>query len=186
MYLDESYLIWKCANESGARPLLGHVLIKRTNVDSGMAVASDGFILAVVPVTLDESDRVGLVSAKYLRESLKAAKGTPISLNDTNVGNSKGLFPRYEWDIDGNSEYPEYQNIIPKPPMGSTVNVLGINLKLLTRVTQAIGSPKPIILTLCGGNVSLLLVEHHLRENGVPVPPFGLVMPMHIDPGWQP
>lgn len=168
MYINFEYEIWRAVAPDDSRPVLRHVLI----VDSeqadhwniglepgynGLAVATDGFMLAIVPVQLEDEDVPGLVDAELIKSAGKLTPKTfpgawlklepqRVTLLDQSV--------RPRWDGDqwpGN--FPDITAILPakrpdgraddegKADPGLNVHpVLSINTAYLIDLTKALGS----------------------------------------------
>jgi len=184
MRIDTRYQIWQCAAEpDSSRPVLSLVLIERTGPHTGLVVASDGFCLAVIPVHLHLSDsEMGLVSAESLKSALELAQGMSISMSETLIGSERGWFPRLSGkteQISGLPQFPNYRAAIPKRSKLREAMMV-FDISLLTKVSLAIGSPKPIILTSTGLNSPILVECMPLPESDEATPPFGVLMSMHL------
>jgi hypothetical protein len=128
------------------RPALAHVWVERPDAKKpteGLAVACDGFILAVVPVSLEADDVVGFVPPAALKAARKqAARHSPdaqIALTDQGCRvestSASYVYPR---NVDG--VFPEWRRVVPKvPDEGGDIPHVALETKLLLRLAKALG-----------------------------------------------
>ncbi len=130
------FQIWKAVANDGARPTLNYVNVQSDpGVDPGTdgmipgtAVATDGYVLAVVPIMLDMNDQPGLIAVSVFLSALKVARAARPKTADlymdlrkqpgeqfiTTVGLADGSrVLRYDDDKDKDGNYPDWQPIVP-------------------------------------------------------------------------
>src|SRR3990172_967447 len=71
MQIDHEYQIWNAVALHEERPALQMVQIEATGDGKGVAVAADGFIMAVVPVTLEPDDILGPVHYSAFKRAFR-------------------------------------------------------------------------------------------------------------------
>jgi polyhydroxyalkanoate synthesis regulator protein/polyhydroxyalkanoate synthesis regulator phasin len=185
--IDRKYKIWEATcRDDPSRPVLQHVLIERVDETHGLAIAADGFIMAVVPVELYPDDVVGLVPGHVLKDaSTKAVRtlGMQVIMREhefeyvTRDGNIK--VPRQ--DV---GEFPNYKMIIPDRPtqLRKTLCAFSLDLDNFARACKAIGcdaKEAPHHFTAPGGRSSAFLLETTYSD-GKPQAPYAVIMPRHI------
>lgn len=153
MRLNRDYEIERAASKDETRPHLAHCYL---DVEKQRLVATDGHMLAMVPVTdLDMSpgpcpkDESGAVHPDVIKQ---ARKMTPKALGDAVVSaNGQHVFvggasmPRPE---KGSLSFPPYEQVIPAYRDGNEGTVtIGLDAKLLLELTKAIGKKAVINLT---------------------------------------
>jgi hypothetical protein len=94
-------------------------------------VATNGAIIAVVPVETEEGDASGFVTAEALKAERKAKLGM-ICNGELKVA-AGPTFPRPDL-----GQYPNWRQVIPAKDRESTFKV-GLNVKMLWELCQAIG-----------------------------------------------
>jgi hypothetical protein len=189
MRIQLSYKIEKCCAPDDTRPVLAYVNIT-TFEGRPVAIAADGFMLAVVPVEMEDGDVPGLVYADLFAKARSATKrGLPsasMALGESEVRFADGwtaprvAHPNY-FTSESASKFPDIAPIIrpfaegPKP---ETSHSFGLNPRLLNAAWQAIGKPWAPCLHRVGSLAPILITDGY--EDAKPVPPFAVVMPMHI------
>lgn len=187
MRIEARYRIEQCAgDEDDGRPVLAYVNVT-TWLDQPVAVAANGYMLAVVPVTLDEDDVPGLVHrsvfdaiAGELRDhDPHWANPSSIGLGETTVTFEDGwTAPRHRRGDQSPLNFPNWQKIVTDLTAAEGPALLALNPKLLVAIQQAVGSPYVILRP---GNTaqSPILVTAEPQE-AEPQPPFAVVMPMQV------
>lgn len=128
MLIKSEFHIWEAAATDEDRVSLQYVAVVKDqpaelNPDGffpGLAFATDGFILAVVPVLFAEHDIEGLVSTDALKRGFQAAKRLrldPVRLHLDQPGYvglvDNSLVPRWADDAHEKLNYPAVASIIP-------------------------------------------------------------------------
>ena len=118
---------------------------------AGLAVATNGRILAVVPVGLAEDDEPGLVPAEAFQAATKGAGGSSVirANGDVTVTNGKSLTVHARPE----GEFPRWRQVLPAAGKLASWR-LRLNPSLLWDLAQAIGWNKDeqcIALTLMEG-----------------------------------
>lgn len=212
MIINSKFKIWMATDASkNYRPALNHVNIEDAGgeVDShgnrpGRAIGMNGFIIAVVPVVLQANDVPGMVQRqawdwmvrtdgikkydplsdkhlrgldidKYYQMTLSESVvmlGNGVSIPRTLTGMVEAKFP--EWvglfDLAKSNGYE-----LPKFGMPMT-----FDYGLLTKLSGAMGDPHVLITQLY---VSQPCLVESVHAGGYPNPPYGLMMPMHLEDG---
>lgn len=100
-------------------------------------MATDGHILAIVPVEVSDGDHDGLISVdamKAARKLQRAAKGVPIQANVNGKFSISGAGQSAEFDLDTGT-FPNVDAIIPKFDGPPTIT---LDAELLLRLAKAI------------------------------------------------
>jgi len=184
--LDKSYELWKAVYKDDHNGTLQHVSVERLDETSGLAIAADGWMLAVVPVELDEDDVPGLVHWTILAGARKhqgaAGKRDPwlvLMLDDSTVSYPDGArMPRTPCV----REFPNWRGILEQVSTGEALalqSALGLNPALLAALGCALGLPEgPLLLAPSTPSGPILVETERADDNGNPTPPYGLLMPM--------
>lgn len=199
MLIDPKYQIWKVTAQDDVRPILCGVKIEATGEPdargnrTGRAIASDGFILAIVPVTLEETDTANLVhyrAFKWAMQMGRPKRGADLHLglcaDGIRLANGvllpaatnyiRGVYPNLDGTINGFSGSAG----IDQSPLQSG-DPFPYDLNLLNRVAAAIGA------------VNLKVTQRFLKApimvepitSSYPSLPFGLVMPIAVSSSWK-
>lgn len=162
MLIKSEFRVFESVALDDSRPTLScvNVTSERLNPDSegrceGLAMATDGFILAVVPVLVDDLDDLGLVSAVAFKAAFAAARRMrvdPVVLKldlPLYVGLADGsMVRRYGADVDAGSfsRFPDVDPVIPKRSQIGDREVQGRHLMsvaynpgLINRLCKSIG-----------------------------------------------
>jgi DNA polymerase III sliding clamp (beta) subunit (PCNA family) len=191
MRIDRDYRIWEATAKDDSRPMLQEVLIERTEERmsaiggryNGVAVACDGFVLAIVPVWLDNEDVPGPVKADLLADAVKRwpiKAGAPeIQLGETEVSYMSKT-GRVTAARSSGGTFPDYRKIVPEKRYckekrkGQT---FAINPKLLQRLASALGVTYPKFTV--AKRFDPIIIETHVGQGRELMVPFGLLMPAH-------
>lgn len=212
MQIEKSYQIYRACAQDSERPTLECVLIARFNellemiwapddtkivfeMDNkpedinGIAIATDGHMLAIVPVQIDNEDVTGLIHKDTFKEALKGSKSgfARLSLQEKFVelpnGNLIkrdyiGTFPMFLGVL--TEERSEVAKVEPKPAS------IHLDVKLLYALAQAIGihgtkyrgANISIYPSTPSGNQPIFITSSSDTEDHW-IPPFGILMPVH-------
>lgn len=182
MRFDKRFQPWLAASPDDSRPIFRCLNIERTEGNHGVAVAADGFVLAVVPVTLDDGDVPGLIRVESMQHAAKL-DGRVL------LGEDRLRFPKEDSDYPrGTSNYgqfPNWRQIAPKIKTYPVTPPFAVNPAYIDRLWKALGRPHGLAFTAIkgkDGNSPLILEDLAALPNadGVPVPPFGIVMPIQV------
>lgn len=100
-------------------------------VQSPVMVATNGAMLAVVPVETDIEDKTGFVTAEALKAERKAKLGM-LCNGELKITNGPAFFRP------DNGKFPNWRTILPAEDR-EVVFKVGINVKMLWELCQAIG-----------------------------------------------
>ena len=137
------------------------------------AIATDGKILAVVPVELQHEDSGNRIAIKALKESRKAG-GSKCEHAFVGLGNAASIST-------GGAHYPVTQHAPPSmagivPEMGRPDGVkIRLDASLLLRLAKALGSQNDRVLLEISGESDVVIVRP-MGENCDEA--FGLIMPV--------
>jgi len=158
MKIEKKYQLNRIVGKEGESPVvLQHILFEK-----GKLVASNGHVLAVVPVKHEETDIEGYLTA----ESIKKANSNHGYINPStdSLGYADGSTDPRPKDA-GN--YPSYEMVIPKE---EPVITIGLNPKLLLDLAMALDSKEPIILEIYGEEKPIGIKTLSGLESGVIMP----------------
>lgn len=150
MKIDKECKIEKAASTNETRRQLVNPYLDLKDKNKPVLVATSGRALAVIPVTLDEGDTQGYVSAAALKESRKKENKFNDSImvngNET-VGRVSFVRPN-EQDI---GVFPNWRQIDIKAGAEKVLQ-LGIDTGLLADLAKALGSDGIVTLTFYRGS----------------------------------
>lgn len=144
MKIDKRYKIERATSEDPTRFALGNVHIAE---DGAHLVATTGSILARVPVTMEEGDRIDSASLPPVVLTVARQLGRARDEASIKLGEAFGLAdgstrPRPTPDEAG--RFPQYSQIIPKDP--AIVHSVTINPRALRDLCEAIGADDSVTL----------------------------------------
>lgn len=159
------------------RPVLHAVYF---DAENKVAVAADGWILAVVPCETDETALVAVETVKECRKNKTnktfdvAPDGQSVSFcskaGNVTVETVQGTFPRYQ-SVAVDRKRPDDDGTV----------TIGISVKLLARLAEAVSyDGDHIALTIDTANLSKPYTVHsptHYGEKDA----FGMIMPYRLD-----
>ena len=140
MKIPKQCKIEKAASKDKAREILNHILIDSKDGES-QAVATDGKMMAIVPITLCDGDEVEsekLIQPKALieaRKQARQARESSIGLNGAATMPDGASYPTPNSLND--KKFPHWRNIVPK---GGDYQTVCFNAKALFELAQAIGA----------------------------------------------
>ncbi len=135
MQLDKSLKIEGIVSSDVSRP---HISAMHLDAAKRVLVATNGHMLASVPVTVDTDDHAGPVTVEALKAARKSAgKGDPILLvNGAQQIPGGASFPR-----PSGFTFPPYEAILPKYKRGDDGTLtIGLNASYLRALADAIGA----------------------------------------------
>lgn len=114
----------------------------KLDVENKRMIASDGYILAIVPTDVDAQDHSGLLSVdsiKRIRAMQKREKSIPVNIavNGKAVATGKGETSEYEL-VTG--QFPNVDILIPKGEKYEGAPTICFNVDLLMRLAKALGA----------------------------------------------
>lgn len=118
----------------------------------GTLIATDGYILAVVPVELDRGDTQGFVKPEALAAARKQKTSrhhgvtAPLFLTGAHVLFDKTTIPR---NLDDWAKYPDWRKAVPENLKDAQAGKFDVcfNAALLARLAEAIGTGGMVKLT---------------------------------------
>jgi hypothetical protein len=217
--------VFKSCADDDARPTLGCVSIVSDAVWDpesgeitsgeaggdmvhGRALATNGFILAVVPVLLAKNDQAGLIGREAMAAAFKASRR--LREEDVKIGLDQdgfivladgAMIPRTPYPSNEYSQFPDVDPVIPSVrfrPVDRQYHLMALNFnwgllknlalsigcKISDRGVGARGSAFPRLsfgrVSADGGTTDPIIVDAADRSVSAGlVAPFGLLMPMH-------
>lgn len=178
-----SFQIEQCTDMSGMRPILGHVNIGKWN-GKDVAVACDGFVLAVIPVAMgtdedgQDADVPGLVHHEIFTLARKyAVKNVSTKMSDIKLTAGTASFSRKKYaasdlswvvarqDLQGdenrNPKFPDYSSVIEKALKEHAALTVGnhasFNPELLHSLWKALGQPVSMRYSFAGPTSPLVV-----------------------------
>jgi DNA polymerase III sliding clamp (beta) subunit (PCNA family) len=164
MFIDKNYKLEYAAEKKSAT----RDNLKNINFQKDYAVASNGHIMAFVPVESDSEDTTGLLNA----ENLKLARKNSVSNGNVfmRVNGSFELMDKTKLPKE-NIAFPDYLSVIPENNREYTI---ALNAKLLYQLSQAMGCEK-VVLEFISPNKAIKVYDLDNKES------FGLLMPVRSD-----
>ena len=146
------------------------------DVDNSLIVATNGHIMAVCPVELDEGDTSGYVSSECIKAGIKASpvtkrtdKTANIKANGSLVLDNNQTFPRPELGT-----FPDYKRVLPDPSKAEMV--ISLDAKLLKDLADAINTPGSSVIKLhIKDNKTAFYVESDKNSEC-----YGVIMPCAV------
>ena len=168
MQIERKYRIEKCVSTDPSRTNLQNIYVSRRH-----AMATNGRILAICPVTLQEDDEIGSLTPEALKHARKvSAKGLEtihIGLNGAQVFPDKTIMARPE------GENPPHTFRILKDAQSNRKYRIGINAVYLKDLADALGNEE-LILEVGDPNSAILVRPVHFESGTV-----GLIMPIRLN-----
>ena len=168
MQIERKYKIEKCASTDASRPNLQNIYVSRRH-----AMATNGRILAICPVALQEDDEIGSLTPEALKHARKvSAKGldtVQIVLNGAQVLPDGTIMNRPE------GENPPHTFRILRQAFSDRKYRIGINAAYLKDLADALGNEE-LILEIGDPNSAILIRPLHSDSGTV-----GLLMPIRLN-----
>jgi hypothetical protein len=179
MYIENKYKIWYSAALDDSRPAMQHVIVARPyeigrfvklhkasrarwetlfegmtthflkDKDAAIAVATDGFILSVVPVSLHPGDQSGPVLAHIFKEAMGRKKqgATYIGLQNRKIVTPDGedetvvyAKNRYYVRQIGSFLFPDFVGILPENTKGHAQDRVAFDRHVLNQACNSLGT----------------------------------------------
>lgn len=161
MKFPKSSAINACASTDPARPVLNHVFL-----ENGKLIATDGNVLACVPVEVGPDDTDGLVSVEAIKTARKLAKnGLPATITcRDNLHFSDGTTMARP-----NGNYPDWKIVTDT---GKAQFKIALDIEELTRLASALSDGKSSTIVLSfKDELSAIKVEGTIKGA------FGVMLP---------
>jgi hypothetical protein len=154
--LDKATLDKATEDQRSARDSMKSVLVDK---EYGVAVATNGRIMAKVPVGLDDDEPGGLIPANVWKEIVKSST-TIACIDDGEVKlvNKTGVV---SYGLDTESQFPNWRPVIEKDSAGKAKARFGLNAKLLYQLAQALGTEELEVELVANGNTLRVKPLHH-------------------------
>lgn len=178
------------------RPIIEHISIEPyigpgDKTIKHVAVASDGYVLAVVPVVLAKGETPGLLYAPILRnarrQSSKHEETLTVRLSrDTATLANGTTFKREEMPTSGSHLFPDWRRVVAlglEP--GETPPHIALNLPLVQQAAKGIGTTS-LCLRWYAEHKGVVVTDRDGIKSLPPKPPFAVVMPMYVVGDWGP
>jgi DNA polymerase III sliding clamp (beta) subunit (PCNA family) len=168
MQIERKYKIEKCVSTDESRPNLQNIYVSRRH-----AMATNGRILAICPISVQEDDEIGWLSPDALKHARKVSpKGLDsiqIVLNGAQVLPDGTIMNRPE------GENPPHTFRILKDAHSNRKYRIGVNADYLKDLSDALGNEE-LILEIGDPNSAILVRPVH-SESGT----LGLLMPIRLN-----
>ena len=171
MKIDINYKIDLAANPKENREALRHPYLEGDQV-----IATDGHILAVVPIERDNNDTDGPIPSDAFKE-LKKATGRGL-VGEIECSVSIKLVNGLIFDRPEVSQYPSWREVVPRENK-EVLTTVSFNPELLLKLAKAIGSSYGIKLVIYKDDKEdkgPMRVESNDNDNEA----YGVIMPMRI------
>lgn len=145
----------------------------------GTLVATDGRMLARMPVELEDGDTAGYVPVAALAAARKVAKKgeqLAVRLNGQAIVSSAGQEATFARNA-AEAQFPNWRQVIPKDEPKARI---ALNPELLLRLAKAIGSEERIVLEIMGETSPIRIRALSLSGVGAAGDraPLGVLMPI--------
>jgi DNA polymerase III sliding clamp (beta) subunit (PCNA family) len=144
-------------------------------------VATDGHVLAISPVEDCKDDHSCIIPAKAYSETLKTK--TPCITTLSSIPKDIRAMQKDSIEIYKpiKEQYPRYEMVLPKE--GKPLFKLGLNAKLLYKLSQALGDDQ-LTLTFTNHNMKdrngYLTTDSAIKVTALDQDSTGLIMPMRV------
>ena len=143
MKMDKSHKIENCISPDTTRE---HLCKAYLDTEKKRLVATDGHMMAVVPVIVEEGDVSGFVTADAIKTARKVKVNPEVSIH-CNGALAIDNGPTFARPTDG--QFPPYEQVMPEYRQGDAGTItIGLNAGYLHDLMQALGSPKSGIVSL--------------------------------------
>jgi len=167
MQIDRKYKIEKAVSTDSMRENLQNVFVSKRH-----AMATDGKILAIVPVTCEKDDEAGSLTPEALKLARKVSgKGLDsvrIGLNGAQILPDGTVMKR-----PNDHKPPRIFHLLRKANRGKYYRI-GINAGYLKNLSDALGSEELVLE--CGNPAEAVMVHPLRHEDGC----MGLLMPIRL------
>ena len=163
----------KVISKDSSRPALAAAYLRIESDGSAFLEATTSYVLATIPVTIDETDVAGFVPAEALAAARKAKQGE-LACNGSVTAPRGDSYPRYD------GQFPDSSRLYPEAPPTFTV---GINARFLYDIAQALGSDIVVLRfqgDAAGANPLKAIIVEPANGTGVSGAR-GLAMPVRVD-----
>jgi hypothetical protein len=168
MQIERKYKIEKAVSADASRESLQNVFISRRH-----AMATDGKILAIVPVQCEEDDEIGWLTPEALKHARKVCgkglESVHIGLNGAQILPDGTVMKRPD-----EHKPPKIVHLLRRAQQGKYYRI-GINASCLKSLADALGTDELVLE--CGQPAEAVMVTPLHREDGC----LGLIMPIRLN-----
>lgn len=196
MKFDRAHRIWLAAEQHvDVRPVLVHISVERTKDDRGIAVAANGFLMAIIPVILDENDVPGIVRADLFRMAARMPDPDPLHRRKSKVdyatlelGAERVTLADQSTHlrttvVGADAQFVDWRRIMARAGSVAPVGEIGFDPRYITILGEALGVRPPergLRLTFNGPQNPVVVERNTSLATDEPEPPYGFVMPQTI------
>lgn len=145
-------------------------------VQDGQAIATDGHILAVVPVTDYQDDSPGVISPEVISEGRKLFKKfSEITFSNNEKTTLELGGPSFDHPLDETGRFPNWPAVFPAKDEEPVIRI-GLNARLLKTLSDALGT-ETLELAIYGAKNGIVVTP--MRKEGDDVTR-GMIMPYQI------
>lgn len=142
MLIDRKYEVVKVPPKQPGRYAMQHLHL---NVERKTLTATDGRVLAIVPVQLDEHDATGLVPVDALKAAFKTPPANLRKQDQARVEANGCVVAHIEGgkleSVRPGGDFPRYEAVIDRDLFGASDTLkIGLNANLLFALAQALGA----------------------------------------------
>ena len=154
------------------RDVLKHVQIERDGSGKAVAVATDGRMLACVPVELEEGDTPGLVSIEALGQARKLARKGEMARLEANgvlILPNGATYPRPDSE---NLKYPNWRQVVPNEEPRFRI---ALSAERLLAIAEALGAKESQVVLEFTDKLSPVRVKALASDEAI-----GVLMPVRM------
>ena len=148
----------------------GRFQVEHAKLDGSNLIATDGRILAVIPVEVGENDRDGLIPKDALtgcRKGLKGRQVPTLICGEAVTLHAQGI----RMDRPAEDKFPPWEEVIPAEDEYEAVREIRLNARLLYNLAQALGTDE-LKLTFQGVGA--------VRADAIDGEAYGVIMPLRM------
>jgi hypothetical protein len=169
MQIDRSYKLEKCVSTDPNRENLGNIFVTKRH-----CMATNGTVLALVPITSEPEDTTGLLSADALKAGRKLTTAREGSIN-IGLNGSQQLRDGTRIPRPTNVKQPRIFHLLRGAHRERQYKI-GINATMLKMLADALGSEE-LVLEFATSTSAILVTPKHPTDGAV-----GLIMPIRTTP----
>ena len=139
-------------------------------------VATDGKIMAIIPVEADKAEQ-GFLTAAALKAARKLAKRSDtaeLTCNGNFTLTDGSTLPRPTEHSEGKAPFIQYRNVLPKEDRQTTMRI-GLNAALLAKLAEALGTDALVLEIETAKSCIVVKPIHNPGDARM-----GLIMPINV------